>query len=259
MSEHTNFPTVSEAVIGEATVPAVNARELHACLMNRDHFATWIKDRIRLYGFVEHVDFVTYSEVSEKGGRPSQEYAITLDMAKELAMVERTEQGKQARRYFLECERRLKDGQPRSVNIRDIGELSKITLQLIEFNQELEQRAVTAEEKAADAEARIEADKPKTGFFDRFMNADGVFGLQNAGRILIEPPNKFIRWLKEDFLFYQGGSLVPRAQYRTMGLFEVKATMIEDKARYQTYVTPRGLQYLARKLGKDIPGLEAGA
>lgn len=108
-------------------------------------------------------------------------------------------------------------------------------------------------------QAKIEADKPKTGFFDRFVNADGVFGLQNAGRILIEPPNKFIRWLKEDFLFYQGGSLVPRAQYRTMGLFEVKATMVEDKARYQTYVTPKGLHYLARKLGKDIPGLEAGA
>jgi anti-repressor protein len=104
---------------------------------------------------------------------------------------------------------------------------------------------------------QIEADKPKTGFFDRFMNADGLFGLQNAGRILIEPPNKFVGWLKQQFLFYQGGSLVPRAQYRTMGIFEVKATVVEDKARYQTYVTPKGLQYLAKKLGKSIPGLEA--
>lgn len=135
------------------------------------------------------------------------------------------------------------------IDVRDHGQLVTIALQLIDVNKELTSRAEAAE-------AKVAADKPKTGFFDRFMNADGVFGLQNAGRILIEPPNKFIRWLKEDFLFYQGGSLVPRAQYRTMGIFEVKATMIEDKARYQTYVTPKGLQYLARKLGKDIPGLE---
>jgi len=111
-------------------------------------------------------------------------------------------------------------------------------------------------ERELTLQAKIEADKPKTGFFDRFMNADGLFGLQNAGRILIEPPNKFVGWLKQQFLFYQGGSLVPRAQYRTMGIFEVKATVVDDKARYQTYVTPKGLQYLAKKLGKSIPGLE---
>ena len=145
---------------------------------------------------------------------------------------------------------------PASIDVRDIGQLSKIALQLIEVNQELTQRAVAAEEKAAEAEARIEADKPKTGFFDRFMNADGVFGLQNAGRILIEPPNKFVRWLKEEFLFYQGSDLVPRARYRTMGIFEVKVTMVDDKARHRTYVTPKGLQYLAKKLGKSFPGLE---
>ncbi|MEH3117115.1 MAG: phage antirepressor KilAC domain-containing protein [Methylorubrum populi] len=143
-----------------------------------------------------------------------------------------------------------------AIDVRDIGQLSKIALQLIEVNQELEHRAVAAEEKAAQAEAKIEADKPKTSFFDRFMNADGVYGLQNAGRILIEPPNKFIGWLKQQFLFYQGGDLVPRAQYRTMGIFEVKVTMVDDKARHRTYVTPKGLKYLAKKLGKDIPGLE---
>ena len=135
------------------------------------------------------------------------------------------------------------------VDVRDPGQLAAIALQLIEVNKELQGRAAVAE-------AKIEADKPKTGFFDRFMNADGLFGLQNAGRILIEPPNKFVGWLKQQFLFYQGGSLVPRAQYRTMGIFEVKATVVDDKARYQTYVTPKGLQYLAKKLGKSIPGLE---
>lgn len=90
---------------------AVNARELHAFLQNKDHFATWIKDRISQYDFVENQDFITFSGNSEKG-RPSKEYAITLDMAKELSMVERNEQGKQARKYFIECEKRLNANLP---------------------------------------------------------------------------------------------------------------------------------------------------
>ncbi|MDO4441338.1 MAG: antA/AntB antirepressor family protein [Moraxella sp.] len=104
----TNLPQVQ----GHKTLTqAVNARELHAFLQNKDHFATWIKDRISQYDFQENQDFVIFSENSEKG-RPRLEYAITLDMAKELSMVERNEQGKQARKYFIECEKRLKANLP---------------------------------------------------------------------------------------------------------------------------------------------------
>lgn len=97
----TNLPQIQPH---DTLIQAVNARELHAFLQNKDHFATWIKDRIAQYDFQENQDFVTFSENSEKG-RPRLEYAITLDMAKELSMVERNEQGKMARRYFIECER----------------------------------------------------------------------------------------------------------------------------------------------------------
>lgn len=93
--------------IGGAPVETSSARRLHAFLENGDKFAGWIADRIRQYGFVEGQDYVTYSESTEKG-RPSKEYAITLDMAKELSMVERNAKGKQARRYFIECEKRAK-------------------------------------------------------------------------------------------------------------------------------------------------------
>ena len=74
-------------------------------------FADWIKNRINEYDFVENQDFISFSENLEKptGGRPSQEYYITLDMAKELSMVERNDKGKQARRYFIECEKKLKE------------------------------------------------------------------------------------------------------------------------------------------------------
>lgn len=83
-------------------VQTVNARDLHAFLGNRDRFATWIKDRITKYGFVLGQDYATtegFSGNSEKpqGGRPSTEYHLSLDMAKELAMVGRTEKGKRAR------------------------------------------------------------------------------------------------------------------------------------------------------------------
>jgi len=96
--------------IGGQTIETVNARELHGFLEVGKVFANWIKGRIEQYGFVESVDYVVIAETGNNplGGRPSKEYAITVDMAKELAMVERNEKGRQARQYFIECERRLK-------------------------------------------------------------------------------------------------------------------------------------------------------
>lgn len=100
---------ISQHQIGNQVIDAVNARELHAYLKNGDHFATWIAERNNQYGFVEGQDYVTYSAVAEKG-RPRLEYAISLDMAKELSMVERNEKGKEARQYFIACERVARSG-----------------------------------------------------------------------------------------------------------------------------------------------------
>jgi phage anti-repressor protein len=94
---------VAPRPVGSETIPTVNARELHAFLENKDLFANWIKDRIEQFGFVENQDFVTYLE-NPKKGRPRQEYALTLDMGKELSMVERNDKGKEARKYFIDCE-----------------------------------------------------------------------------------------------------------------------------------------------------------
>lgn len=85
----TSFPVVIKRTIGGDIVQSVNARDLHAFLGNKDHFSTWIKDRIVQYNFTLDSDFVTYSESSEKG-RPSLEYVISIDMAKEISMVERS-------------------------------------------------------------------------------------------------------------------------------------------------------------------------
>ena len=83
-----------------------NARDLHKALQVGRKFATWITERIKEYGFVENQDFIAISQNREIGfGRGKNDYHITLNMAKELAMVEKTEVGRQVRKYFIQCER----------------------------------------------------------------------------------------------------------------------------------------------------------
>lgn len=101
-------------------------------------------------------------------------------------------------------------------------------------------------------QAQVEADRPKTTFYDQFINTDGLYGLQNAGRALGAHPNKFIAWLKADFLFYQGTSLVAKVRFTQAQIFEVKSEIVDDKARYRTFVTPKGLAYLARRMPESI-------
>lgn len=93
--------------ISGAVEQTCNARDLHSFLEIQTAFKDWIARRIEEYGFVEGNDFCSFLSESQ-GGRPAKEYSLTLDMGKELAMVERNEKGKQARQYFLDCERRAK-------------------------------------------------------------------------------------------------------------------------------------------------------
>lgn len=94
---------------------AVSARELHQFLGVNTKFYMWIERRIEEYGFVENEDYQimmpNFGQRKNEGGFNKKEYAISLDMAKELAMVEKTDKGKQARRYFIECEKRLQNVQ----------------------------------------------------------------------------------------------------------------------------------------------------
>lgn len=88
---------------------AVSARDLHAFLESKRDFSNWIKDRIDKYGFVENQDFQVFNNFGEnpKGGRPTIEYALSINMAKELSMIENNERGRQARKYFIACEEQV--------------------------------------------------------------------------------------------------------------------------------------------------------
>ncbi|MDU1488424.1 antA/AntB antirepressor family protein [Ligilactobacillus animalis] len=93
----------------------VSGRELHDFLEINTPYTQWF-ERMVGYGFDENVDFIGLSQKSEKpiGGRPQQDHALTLDMAKEISMIQRTERGKQARQYFLEIEKRYKQQLPQT-------------------------------------------------------------------------------------------------------------------------------------------------
>lgn len=105
------IPVFNGTIANETTL-LVNARDLHTFLEAGKRFASWITERIAEYGFVENQDYILVSqnrEIKGRGGdRRSKDYHLTLDTAKELAMVERNEKGRQIRRYFIECERQLR-------------------------------------------------------------------------------------------------------------------------------------------------------
>ena len=110
------IPLQPQTIDGNA-VETVNAHELHSFLEVGRDFSTWIKDRISKYEFVENTDYITLpktGELENKGLQGKIEYFVTLDMAKELSMVERNEKGRQARKYFIECEKRLQATMPQT-------------------------------------------------------------------------------------------------------------------------------------------------
>ena len=104
------IPLQPQTINGNA-VQTVSARELHEFLESKQDFSTWIKNRIEKYEFVENQDYVRFHKKMEANNATMIEYFVSVGMAKELAMVENNEKGKQARQYFIECERKLREHQ----------------------------------------------------------------------------------------------------------------------------------------------------
>ncbi|EOE2131391.1 antA/AntB antirepressor family protein [Campylobacter coli] len=102
----TQIQIYNDKTIG-AEINSANAREIFQFLNSLQDYSNWIKNRISHYNFIENQDYII--ELVYTKGRPRKEYYVTLDMAKELCMVENNEKGRQARRYFIECEKRLKN------------------------------------------------------------------------------------------------------------------------------------------------------
>ena len=222
------FTLVNRPVAGQAQ-QTVNARELHAFLESKQEFSNWIKNRIEDYGFLDGVDFLT--NLSKTQGRPRIDYFLSLDMAKELSMVERNAKGKQARQYFIDCEKRLS------------GSLK------VDFNDPLQaaKAFIEAETARRDAERKLQI---AGGALTRLGAAKGSQCLRESAKLLKWQPTPFIDWLLvKKMLFRDAGKrLCVYQEYLGRGWFEYRTDEKNGHAFKQVMVTPLGLQKLAQKL-----------
>lgn len=131
-----NLIRIEQNNVNNELIQTVNARELHDFLESKQDFSTWIKKRISDYEFTENEDFVRFHKKMEANNATIIEYYISLDMAKELSMVERNEKGKQARRYFIECEKRAIENQP--LLPQTLPEALRFAAELAEQKEKLE-------------------------------------------------------------------------------------------------------------------------
>jgi anti-repressor protein len=230
---------------------SVNARDLHAFLKNGDHFATWIKERIQQFGFVEGSDFESYSAPAEKptGGRPSKEYTLSIDMAKELSMVERTDKGKQARQYFIACEKALKE-QPQlgfAAAMSDPATLRSLLLDNVE--------------KVLALEATVSNLTPKADALDRIAAADGSFCITDAAKDLQIRPKDLTTYLSQNGWIYKRQGVAEWLAYQAkiqQGCLEAKvheANRPDGTIRVcsQTRITAKGMTVLAKIFTAPMP------
>ena len=239
----TNLIEISNNKISNFEVQTVNARELHDFLEVKSRFNDWINNRIRDFGFVENQDFVTVTKNLVSGGIQKEIY-LSIDMAKELSMVERNEKGRQARQYFIEMEKVAK---------RQIQE-SRISLP--DFTNPAESARAWAEEyeKRELAEQKLIEAQPKVEFVQRYVEAGTTKSLRETAKILKMPERAMIeRLIGGGLLFRQSGNLLPHQKCHVKGLFEVKTGTTEHGHNYtQTRVTSKGVEWIASRYASEL-------
>ncbi|WGK93824.1 MULTISPECIES: antA/AntB antirepressor family protein [Flavobacterium] len=129
----------------EQGLSVVSARELHSFLDVKTEFKDWMP-RMLEYGFEEDKDFSSFLSKST-GGRPSKEFALTIDTAKEIAMIQRSEKGKQARTYFIECEKIAKSKVKPLTQAEQLYENAKLLLEIDRKQKETDRRIDLLEAK----------------------------------------------------------------------------------------------------------------
>lgn len=238
-----NLIKISNNKISNFEVQTVNARELHDFLEVKSRFNDWINNRIRDFGFIENQDFVTVTKNLVSGGI-QKEIHLSIDMAKELSMVERNEKGRQARQYFIEMEKVAK---------RQIQE-SRISLP--DFTNPAESARAWAEEyeKRELAEQKLIEAQPKIEFVQRYVEVGTTKSLRETAKILKVPERAMIDCLVGDWLlFRQSGNLLPYQKYHAKGLFDVKTGTTEYGHNYtQTRVTSKGIEYIASRYASEL-------
>jgi anti-repressor protein len=232
---------ITNGRIGSEVVATVDARRLHAALKVRSAFKDWIARRLEEYAFSEGQDFCSFLSESS-GGRPSKEYALTIDTAKELSMVEKNDEGKKARLYFIECERRTKQAPVETDEIL------------------LSRGLLIAMGKLDEAKQQIATLAPKAEAFDRIAAADGSMCVRDAAKALQVRPKDLTAYLEQNGWVYRRAGTTKLCAYQARIIagdmhHKVSTVLLPDgseRLSEQARILPRGLTKLAKLLSPSL-------
>ena len=252
---------VTKQTIGSMEINAVDARDLHSFLEVKKQFTDWIYPKINEYGFVENSDFYP-SRCIASNGREMETYIISIDMAKELAMVSNVPKGKEARKYFIECERIAKSQNHayKLPNFNNPVEAARAWAdkeeqrQLLEIeNKKQTQRLIEQEPKVRFADAVTSSpDSILIGDLAKLMNQNGV----DTGQ------NRLFSWMRDNgYLMKRKGQSYNMPSQRSMdgGWMETKIRTVLNpdgtvRIKHTPVVTSKGQIYfinLFLKVGKQ--------
>lgn len=228
----------------------VNARELHTALKNGRHFSDWIKQRIDEAMLEEGSDFVqiSFSQDCDKplGGRPSVDYGLTVDAAKQVSMLERNDVGRQVRKYFVEAEKQAH---------KPIAQLSRkdLALLIIQSEEENERLRLTTDQQAKE----IKAMAPKAEVYEQFIATKSNILVGAFAKVIGWGPKKLFKELRrQGILYYQNGYNLPKQQHIDCGRFTVKETISRggnvDRLYCTPLITPKGQEWLISKLQAGV-------
>lgn len=225
--------------LNENHEPVVSGRDLHEVLGVRTRYDNWFS-RMTEYGFTENQDYLVTSIFgrNSNGGRQNKvDHIIKLDMAKEIAMIQRNDKGKEVRKYFIQVE-------------KDFNSPEKIMARAL----------LMADQKVHKLEAQIEADKPKVIFADAVSASKSSILIGELAKLLKQNgidigQNKLFQWLRlNGYLINRKGESWNQPTQRSMelGLFQLKKTNINHPDGHTTVntttkVTGKGQQYFVNK------------
>ena len=224
--------------LNENHEPVISARQLHETLEVKTEYKKWFK-RMAEYGFAENEDFVKVTQkcLTSSTGQSITDHIIKLDMAKEIAMIQRTDKGKEVRKYFIQVE-------------KDFNSPEKIMARAL----------LMADKKVHKLEAQIEADRPKVLFADAVSASKSSCLIGELAKILKQNgidigQNKLFQWLRSNgYLISRRGDSwnQPTQKSMQLGLFELKKTNINHADGHTTTntttkVTGKGQQYFINK------------
>nr|DAJ37442.1 MAG TPA: KilAC domain protein [Caudoviricetes sp.] len=228
-----------EITLNDNHEPVVSGRQLHEALGVNSNYTTWF-DRMTDYGFTLNQDYVLLSNFGNqtgRGGHNRVDHIIKLDMAKEIAMIQRTERGKQVRQYFIQVE-------------KDFNSPEKIMARAL----------LMADKKVHQLEAKIEADRPKVLFAEAVSASHTSILVGELAKLLKQNgvdmgANRLFNWLRaHGYLIKRNGRdwNMPTQKSVEMGLIRVKETSITHADGHITVsktplVTGKGQQYFINK------------